>query len=87
MFSLLLKELIFIFLFDSGLSTPRFRKDLLKYKKKAGGVQKITLDYSGNFDDLHPNVKLARTWKKMIVMHMLIACQKIFCIGVMSDSV
>ena len=61
--------------FDSGFSTPRFKKDLLKYRKKAGGVQKITLDYSGYFDGLHPNVKLARTWMKRIVMHMLIACQ------------
>ena len=60
--------------FDSGFSTPRF-KDLVKYRKKGDGVQKITLDYSGYFDGLHPNAKLARTWMKRIVKHILIACQ------------
>lgn len=60
---------------DSGFNTPRFKKDLIKYRKRAGHEQKRKLDYSGYFDGLHPGVTLAKTWMKRIVIHMLNACQ------------
>ena len=60
---------------NSGLDTPRFKKDLAKYRKKAGGVLKRTLDFSGYFDGLHPGTTLARTWMKRIVINMLYFCR------------
>ena len=60
---------------DSGFNTPRFKKDLQKYRKKAGGATKFTLDFSGYIDGLHPGATLARTWMKRIVVHMLHACE------------
>ena len=60
---------------SSGLTTPRFKFDLIKYRKKAGGVLKRTLDYSGYFDGLHPGTTLAKTWMKRIVVHMLYFCR------------
>ena len=39
---------------DSGFNAPRFKKDLQKNRKKAGGAMKIALDFSGYIDGLHP---------------------------------
>lgn len=60
---------------DSGFNTPRFKKDLIKYRKRPGKPQQRTLDYSGYFDGLHPGVTLSGIWMKRIVTHMLNACR------------
>ena len=60
---------------ESGFSTPRFKKDLIKYRKGKGHKQSSSLKFSGYIDCLNPDSKLARTWMKKIVIHMLNACK------------
>ena len=60
---------------ESGFNTPRFKKDLIKYRKGKGHKQRSSLNFSGYIDGLHPDSKLARTWMTKIVIHMLNACK------------
>ena len=53
----------------------RFKKDLIKYRKGNDHKQMSSLNFSEYIDGLHPDIKLARTWMKKIVIHMLNACK------------
>ena len=47
---------------ESGFNTPRFKKDLIKYRKCKGHKQRSSLNFSGYIDGLYPDNKLARTY-------------------------
>lgn len=61
----------------SGFNTPRFNRDLNKYRKTEGKTQRKSLNFSGYKDGIHPDVELARIWMKKIVTHMLYACKRV----------
>ncbi|MCG8033532.1 MAG: hypothetical protein JAZ03_15335 [Candidatus Thiodiazotropha taylori] len=59
----------------SGFNTPRFKRDLIKYRKSEGESQRKSLDFTGYKDGIHPDKWLAGVWMKKIVTHMLHTCR------------
>lgn len=59
---------------DLPLSSPRFKLDLLKFRKEKGGKQRKTLNFSNYKDGIHPTCLLARCWMKRIVAQILTDC-------------
>lgn len=64
---------------SSGFNTPRFNRDLVKYRKGQDQAKRKSLDFSGYRDGIHPDKVLAGIWMKKIVMHMLHACKEVTC--------
>ena len=60
---------------ESGFSTPRFKNDLIKYRKAEGKSQRKSLTFTDYLDGLHPDNALARIWMKKIVTHMFHYCK------------
>lgn len=56
------------------LSSPRFKLDLIKFRKEKGGKQRRSLNFSNYRDGIHPTCLLARCWMKHIVAQILIDC-------------
>ena len=56
------------------LSSPRFKLDLLKFRKEKGGKQRVSINFSNYKDGIHPTCLLARCWMKRIVTQVLIDC-------------
>lgn len=63
----------------SGFNTPRFNRDLVKYRKSKDQSSRRSLDFSGYKDGIHPDKVLAGVWMKKIVSHMLHACKEVTC--------
>lgn len=58
---------------STGVTSPRFKLDLLKFRKK-GNKQRVTVNYSNYKDGIHPTELLARCWLKRIVAQILTDC-------------
>lgn len=58
----------------SLVTSPRFRLDLLKFRKEKGGKQRVSLNFSNYKDGIHPTCLLARCWMKRIVAQILTDC-------------
>ena len=48
----------------SGFNTPRFNRDLVKYRKGQDQATRKSLDFSGYKDGIHPDKVLAGIWMK-----------------------
>lgn len=59
----------------SDVQTPRFKRDLLRSRKEAGGSERSSLSFSPYKDGIHPDFDLARCWMKKIVLQMLHDCR------------
>ena len=60
---------------EAGFNTPRFKSDLIRYRKRKGKKPRASLNFSGFKDGLHPDTNLAGTWMRKIVGHMLDVCR------------
>ena len=49
---------------ESGFSTPRFKNDLIKYRKAEGKSHRKGLTFTEYLDGLHHDNALARIWMK-----------------------
>lgn len=59
-----------------GVRSPRFKFDLLNYRKakRETTFKRTTLNFSNYNDGIHPNYRLARCWMKRIVVQILRDC-------------
>lgn len=46
---------------------PRFKLDLLKYRKEKGRCQRVSYNFQLHVDDIHPRSMLARVWLKRLI--------------------
>lgn len=46
---------------------PRFKLDLLKYRKEKGRCQRVSYNFQLHVDDIHPCSMLARVWLKRLI--------------------
>ena len=56
------------------VAPPRFKLDLLKFRKQEGGKQRVSLNFKLYKDGIHPSYLSARCWMKRIVARMLADC-------------
>ena len=61
------------------LSSPRYKLDLLKFRKEKGGKQRVSINFSNYKDGIHPTCLLARCLMKRIVTQVLIDCSLLAC--------
>lgn len=57
-----------------GVSSPRFKLDLLRYRKEKGEVQRVSLNFKLYKDGIHPDRLLARCWMKRLLSKILVDC-------------
>ena len=58
----------------SGFNTPRFNRDLVKYRKGQDQAKRKSLDFSGYKDGIHPDKVLGGIWmKKMLCICCMLA--------------
>lgn len=60
----------------SGVTSPKFRLDLLRYRKanRENSFKRTSLNFSNYNDGIHPNNLLARCWMKRIVAQIFRDC-------------
>lgn len=56
------------------VTSPRFKLDLLKFRKTKGDNQRVSLNFKNYKDGIHPTVLLARCWMKRLVAQILTDC-------------
>lgn len=58
-----------------SVKSPRFKADLLKFRKsKKGDVKRVSLSFSAYKDGVHPGPVLARCWMRKLVTQILVDC-------------
>lgn len=60
--------------FQRSVESPRFKLDLLRYRKSKNGDQRKSINYNSYKDGIHPNPVLARYWMKRIIARIFIDC-------------